>query len=314
MFCQSGTVIALRQLADLDSRCYYRRAAEVLGFTIRTSKHRSIATAAGIEFAKAKKAEKQVLFIRAVLSNPLFQRLLPFLESKGTQGATRDEMKVFLSAVAELGAESMVKRRISSYVSWLTKLGLAKLNGSQLVLDRLPAAVPMVQYASDVEPIFPNRYDLKEYDDQAKRISGKGETITYFVDEAKRERAVESHETLVRLMAEQLRKHGALPKANRYVDLSARLNGSDFLFEMKSTTEANPHSQIRKGLSQLYEYRYIQNVPRGKLVLVIEQPLPKKLLWMDKYLVKDRGVLLVWDGDGKFTCSPESKGQLEFLS
>lgn len=105
-----------------------------------------------------------------------------------------------------------------------------------------------------------------------------------------------------------------MPKANRYVDLSARLNGSDFLFEMKSTTEHNLHSQIRRGLSQLYEYRYIQNVALGKLVLVIEHPLPKKLIWMDKYLVRDRGVLLVWDGDGKFTCSPESKGQLEFLS
>lgn len=292
---------------------YYRRAAEVLGFTVRDSKHLSVATVAGTEFAQANKAGKRILFIRAVLSNPLFQRLLPFLESKGTSGATREHMELFLGSVAELGAKSMVKRRISSYMSWLTKLGLAKLNGTRLVLDRLPAEVPIVRYASDDEPIFPNRYDLKEYKEQAKRSVGKGEAITYFVNEAKRERAVVSHETLVGLMAEHLRNQGALPKANRYVDLSARLNGCDFLFEMKSTTKDNSHSQIRRGLSQLYEYRYIQNMAQGKLVLVIECPLPKKLDWMDKYLVKDRGVLLVWDGDGKFTCSPESRGQLEFL-
>lgn len=188
-------------IGGLDARQgrYYRRAAEVLGFTVRDSNHLSVATAAGTEFAKADKAGKQILFIRAVLSNPLFQRLLPFLESKGASGATREDMELFLSAVAELGAESMVKRRISSYMSWLTKLGLARMNGDRLVLDRLPAAVPLVRYASDDEPIFPNRYDLKEYEDQAERIAGKGEAITYFVDEAKRERAVASHETLVRL-------------------------------------------------------------------------------------------------------------------
>jgi hypothetical protein len=82
----------------------------------------------------------------------------------------------------------------------------------------------------------------------------------------------------------------------------------------RTTTEDNPHSQIRRGLSQLYEYRYIQNVQSAKLVLVIENPLPKKLGWMENYLIKDRGILLVWDGDGKFSCSPEIKGQLEFLN
>ena len=113
-------------------------------------------------------------------------------------------------------------------------------------------------------------------------------------------------------MAERLRQRGAIPKANRYVDLSARLNGEDYLFEMKSTTEDNPHSQIRRGLSQLYEYRYIQNVQEAKLVLVIENPLPKKNRSMEDYLINDRGVLLVWDGDGKFHCSPHIRKQLRF--
>lgn len=83
---------------------------------------------------------------------------------------------------------------------------------------------------------------------------------------------------------------------------------------MKSTTEDNPHSQIRRGLSQLYEYRYIQNVKAAKLVLVIENPLPKQNQWMEDYLVNDRGVLLVWDGNGKFNCSPKTREQLGFLS
>lgn len=303
-------------IGGLDARQgrYYRRAAEVLGFTSRDANHHSIVTPAGSEFASADSTVKQGLFVRAVLSNPLFQRLLPFLEAKGATGTTRDELEVFLNAVAELGAASMVERRVSSYQGWLVKLGLAKMSGRRCVLDRLPAAVPLVRYESDEEPIFPNRYDLKEYQEQAQRVASKLEAIEYYVDRAKRERASTSHETLVCLMAERLRQRGAIPKANRYVDLSARLDEEDYLFEMKSTTEDNPHSQIRRGLSQLYEYRYIQNVEKAKLVLVIENPLPKKNQWMEDYLLNNRGVLLVWDGDGKFHCSSSVRKQLEFLS
>jgi len=303
-------------IGGLDARQgrYYRRAAEVLGFMVRDANHRSTVTPVGKEFANADQAVKRELFIRAVLSNSLFQRLLPFLEAKGATGVTRDEMEMFLNAVADLGATSMVERRVSSYLGWLLKLGLAKMVGKRWVLDRLPAAVPLVRYESDEEPIFPNRYDLKEYQEQAQRVASKQEAIIYYVDEAKRERATKGHQTLVNLMAERLRQRGTVPKANRYIDLSARWEGDDYLFEMKSTTEDNPHAQIRRGLSQLYEYRYIQNVQDAKLVLVLENPLPRKLGWIEDYLVNDRGILFVWDGDGKFSCSPKIRKQLEFLS
>src|SRR5579862_3886357 len=61
-------------IGGLDARQgrYYRRAAEVLGFTTRDVNHRSIPTPAGKEFANADQAMKQELFVRAILSNPLF--------------------------------------------------------------------------------------------------------------------------------------------------------------------------------------------------------------------------------------------------
>ena len=114
-------------------------------------------------------------------------------------------------------------------------------------------------------------------------------------------------------MADRLRQQGTVPKANKYIDLSARWQGEDYLFEMKSTTKDNPHAQVRRGVSQLYEYRYIQNVQRAKLVLVVENRLPKKLGWMEDYLVKDRGILLVWEGDGTLSCPPHIRDQLQFL-
>jgi hypothetical protein len=302
-------------IGGLDARQgrYYRRAAEILGFIQRDAGNHSVVTPVGREYVKVGQPVKRELFIRAVLGNGLFQRLLPFLEAKRAAGASRGDMESFLSQVAELGAASMVERRVSSYIGWLVKLGLAKMSRNRLVLDQLPAAVPLVRYESDEEPIFPNRYELEEYEEQAHRVATRKEAITYYVDQAKRERATTSHETLVKLMAERLRQRGVLPKANRYIDLSARWEETDYLFEMKSTTDDNPHAQIRRGLSQLYEYRYIQNVKEAKLVLVIENPLPRENRWMENYLINDRGVLLVWDGNGKFSCSPEIRKQLEFL-
>lgn len=280
---------------------------------VRNSEHRSIATQAGHEFANAETPVKRELFVRAVLGNPLFQRLFPFLESKGNAGATRDDLKQFLGQVAQLGAESMVTRRVSTYIGWLVKLGLCRKVDERLVLEQLPAAVPLVRYGSDTEPMFPHRYELEEYAEQERRVASRREAVAYYVDQASQERAVNSHETLVNLMAERLRQRGMVPKANRYVDLSARWQTDDFLFEMKSTTDTNLHGQVRRGLSQLYEYRYIQNVPAAKLVLVLENPLPRRFSWMGDYLTKDRGILLVWDGSGSFYCPEETKRQLPFL-
>jgi len=83
---------------------------------------------------------------------------------------------------------------------------------------------------------------------------------------------------------------------------------------MKSTVATNVRAQVRRGMSQLYEYRYLQNVPDAQLVLVIEQPLNRELAWMSDYLVKDRGILLAWDGDRKHLhCSESQKEALHFL-
>ncbi len=85
-----------------------------------------------------------------------------------------------------------------------------------------------------------------------------------------------------------------MPKANGHIDLSARWARSGYLFEMESTTEDNPHAQIRRGLSKLYEYRYIQNADGAKSVVVSENLLPRKLGWIDQCLVAGRGS--AWPG------------------
>ena len=83
---------------------------------------------------------------------------------------------------------------------------------------------------------------------------------------------------------------------------------------MKSTTASNAHSQVRRGMAQLYEYRYLMKVPEARLVLVIEKPLPRTLRWVPDFLLDDRGVLLAWNADGEqLHCQPTLKAELSFL-
>jgi Holliday junction resolvase len=118
---------------------------------------------------------------------------------------------------------------------------------------------------------------------------------------------------LTDLVAAKLRKAGSIPKNNKYVDLSAVWGDDLYSFEMKSTTDQNIHSQIRRAISQLYEYRYLQQVPAAKLVIVVENPPPQEKKWIVDYIVQDRKVLITWDGDRKTLKYPaESNSELHF--
>lgn len=82
---------------------------------------------------------------------------------------------------------------------------------------------------------------------------------------------------------------------------------------MKSTTETNARAQVRKGISELYEYRYLENTPDASLVLVVERPLNVVDSWMLEYLETDRDVLLVWDGEERLFGSDRASHALPFL-
>jgi hypothetical protein len=120
---------------------------------------------------------------------------------------------------------------------------------------------------------------------------------------------------LTNLVASKIQKAGAIPKRNQFVDLSALMRDDFYLFEMKSTTDINVHSQIRRAVSQLYEYRYLQQVPTAKLVVIIENPPPAEKKWIVDYIVRDRKLLIAWDGDRKTLKFPSEIGaDLRFLA
>lgn len=152
-------------------------------------------------------------------------------------------------------------------------------------------------------------YPLKERDDfisSNNNIQRRTQIADPEVTRIKRQRSNLQHKILISKMDEHLRRLGATPFENEHIDLYAKIpNDGSFLFEVKSVGSENLLSQTRKGLSQLYEYRFRYKSVVGedvKLCLVYPSE-PNEIEWLQDYLCNDRNIAVCWFNDGEL-CFP----------
>ena len=209
----------------------------------------------------------------------------------------------------------MAPRRITTVTSWLVDLEIIIVQNSKYVLSTqtINQRIQNIEFDNPDEPLFPNPNDLNEYRTVQRRSSAAQDTIVSYKHSAALELADNAHRELVNLTSERIRNAGALPKYNQLIDIATHIDNYDYIFEMKSTTAKNEKSQTRAGLSQLYEYRYLQNKPQAKLVLVLENPLSAKEIWRQEYLEQDRDVYLIWDGNNQLYGNDRTRNDLDFL-
>ena len=117
-------------------------------------------------------------------------------------------------------------------------------------------------------------------------------------------------------MYEHLIGIGAIPKENPHIDMCADIpNDGSIIFEMKSGGE-NLIDQIRKGVSQLYEYRYRYKnefAAFPSLCLVLPNN-PQTIPWIEDYLCNDREITMCWfDENDQVVPSELSKPMLEVM-
>lgn len=294
---------------------YYRKAAEIIGLIATPTTNHSILTDLGREFIRTGSTLTNPIFIQAVLSARIFQRLIPFLELNSANGVTRDQIIAFVASVADLEGGSMAGRRFSSLVAWLEELNIISRQNDRFYLSApvVNNAVQILNFTNADEPILPRATSLQEYEEVRLRTSRAGETIVTYRDLAATERADNAHRTLVNLVASRIRNSGSIPRYNQLIDLATRHNDNDYIFEMKSITPSNSKTQVRNGLSQLYEYKYLQNLPDSRLILVVETPLPADTRWMTEYLESDRNINVVWDGNDQLYGTERTRNDLPFL-
>jgi len=126
--------------------------------------------------------------------------------------------------------------------------------------------------------------------------AGRRRGGTFQVNHVAHERASRAHQLLERLMAEAAASRRYEPLHNENIDLYFETPTGTVLAEIKSCHRNNVHSQIRRGVSQLLEYRYFYRDLLGHTVspvLVIETPLPRDKAWLVEFL-GTLGITLIW--------------------
>lgn len=123
----------------------------------------------------------------------------------------------------------------------------------------------------------------------------------------KRQRRNLEHKILVEKVDSILRSIGASPMENEHIDVYADIpSDGAFIFEVKSGGE-NILEQVRKGLSQLYEYRFrYKNLLNPDLHLCMVLPSePMEIPWIIEYLCNDRKICLCWFEENNTLAFPE---------
>ena len=133
----------------------------------------------------------------------------------------------------------------------------------------------------------------------------------------RRQKSNLTHKLILQRLEEYLESKGCDPVENDHIDLFAEISGSDkFLFEVKSTSDSNLLSQTRKGVSQLYEYRYRYQNELGydvKLCLVYPKK-PNQIDWLEDYICKDREIGIIWfEESGELNYPIQAKHLVESL-
>jgi len=289
---------------------YYRKAAEILGF-ITTDSNKSRLTDAGLRLMDDPCISNPI-FVASILHIDVMQLLIQYFEIKGH--LSRLQITNYLKHLPGIViGENTLDRRVSTILSWLRALKILDERDGKFSLSSEPTCgLPLIEMSDNLPCLFPENGLLKEYETVQIRSGRSASVVEYLKDQAKLDRAVSSHRRLVNLVADRILQAGGIPKTNMYIDLATRLEG-DFIFEMKSCNPGNQWEQVRKGCSQLYEYRYLQKSSKANLVLVVENRLVPKNRWLLDYLEKDRKIFLLWDGNDTLYGSSRARDELSFL-
>lgn len=279
---------------------YYRLSAEILGLIVN-DQNRAKLTEVGAEYAKLSSSSAKIDYLaRCIVETDVFKFALSYINK---HEPTDEQLSVWFRKFYP-GAESTANRRFSTFKRYLHDTKLVRNNNGKNVVVKFTGGIVKQPYSAYL--------DLKGRNSGTTpppRVGANGSAV-YNVDGQKRERANQIHWKLVDAKASYLSETGVESFEDIHIDLFARRGDETIFYEMKSIndSEDNTRSQIRKAVSQLYEYRYIYNEPKARLCVVTNSKLRGDNAWLADYLAKDRTIAYEWTDDFvNFECPKNSK-------
>lgn len=155
--------------------------------------------------------------------------------------------------------------------------------------------VENVEAEADDEEKLPATWDVKDWEDRNPGTAAPGKDTVVLTNPVAQERARASHLMLERLLATALAGSGRNAQYTNAIDMLSTTPDT-IIAEIKSCTARTFHSQVRRGVSQLLEYRWTHraNIPaEAILVLLVETAPPARKRWLIEYL-RSLDIYLVW--------------------
>jgi hypothetical protein len=292
---------------------YYRQAAELFGLVEHIGPNRVEPTDEGFRVVKMAALERKLFLGTRLVRLPVIADIVRSLDLAGlglSLGSIQDTVKGLVPNTTP----KMVRRRTQTMLAWLRYFGIVTVGEGGVRLVRVPREVV---FEESLPHSLRRAPEFKALPATHKRENAPGaieETrLRYLVDTVTLERAMASHEGLVHGMARQVLKLGAEPRSNALVDLFVEHQGQRVFFEMKSCDQTNLHDQVRAGLAQLYEYRFVHEAPDARLVLTLEVRPEKGNAWLLPYLTRDRGLFVCWSDGQEGFAFPEVNGPQDIV-
>lgn len=168
--------------------------------------------------------------------------------------------------------------------------------------------------------IPPKKYPFRKRKSDSKNPTSYAlpkQRIDPEITRIRRQKSNLTHKLVLQQLEEYLEKMGCEPVESEHIDLFVQIpkNGK-FLFEVKSITNSNLLSQTRKGISQLYEYRfrYQDEIGYGVHLCLVFPHEPIGIDWLTEYVCEDREIGIIWfSQEGQLMYAEDGKNIVKSL-
>ncbi len=228
---------------------------------------------------------------------------------------------------------------------------VVRIAGEIIISPTISTSVQPVESPTSLQSLLPEpRRIEKEYRPSSTQRKQPQATSDPEITRILRERRNAWHDLLVQKMKECIEKAGLEPWETDLIDVGVNLDDINqlyprgfpiqntylvgqnlpylesespdsltFIFEMKSSDASIIIDQVRKAVSQLYEYRYRYyssgQIRKNAVLVIVLQTPPTHQPWLKDYLLFDRHIGVCWllEDNSKFDCFDECKLILEPL-
>lgn len=233
----------------------------------------------------------------------------------------------------------------------LSSEAVVKISGEILMSQTIPPPEPPAEYTNFLQPSsLPRPRKIERGDRQRLTQRRQNQATNPEITRILRERRNAWHDLLVQKMRDCIEQSGLEPWETDLIDVgvdvdninqiypngfpiqntylerqslpylkSERPDSLTFIFEIKSSDALIIVDQVRKAVSQLYEYRYRYyssgQIRKNAVLVIVLQQSPDDHLWLKDYLLFDRHIAVCWltEDNSRFDCFDECQPILEPL-